>query len=314
MPPRVDAALVGTLAALVSLAPLPCVSLLASGFRTKPDGVPETYAVTTLRRLPHTGEPWTQGLEFTAGGELVETSGDYPPGVGTFVRIVDPETGGEVRRITDGLVGSGNGSAGYFLEGISEMAGHWFASTYLNSVVLEYSDNFTFLGRRPFPWEGWGLAYSRESSTFLATNGSEHLLYLDPATFQAVETKVATCLGKRVAGLNELELVEDLLGGGPALVANVINTRLVLILSPATARCTGVFLLDGPDMEPVKSFEPLGYHVANGIAYDRRRGTFFVTGKNWRSLFEVRLDEAPGQRRALAALERVLVGAGPAPA
>jgi hypothetical protein len=38
--------------------------------------------------------------------------------------------------------------------------------------------------------------------------------------------------------------------------------------------------------------------VMNGIAYDRRTDTFFVTGKRWCSLFQVRLDDdASGIRR-----------------
>jgi glutamine cyclotransferase len=43
---------------------------------------------------------------------------------------------------------------------------------------------------------------------------------------------------------------------------------------------------------PVREMEPLsGEEFVNGIAYDGDRGTLFLTGKRWRSYFEV---EIPG--------------------
>jgi glutamine cyclotransferase len=39
-------------------------------------------------------------------------------------------------------------------------------------------------------------------------------------------------------------------------------------------------------------FDPLN-SVLNGIAYHKERETFFVTGKNWNTLFELRIDFSP---------------------
>ena len=33
--------------------------------------------------------------------------------------------------------------------------------------------------------------------------------------------------------------------------------------------------------------------VLNGIAYSKKRGTFFLTGKRWPIIFEVRMDISP---------------------
>jgi len=275
---------------------------------------PRSYSVTKLREMTHVGMPFTQGLEFTPSGQLVETSGDYPPGVGSFVRILDPQTGYESRRITDGLRDSTSSPpSSLFIEGISRMGNRWFASTYLDKSVLEYDADFHLVTTHRFPWEGWGLSWSPGGGAFLATNGSEYLMALDPGTYEAVDVKVATCLGRRVEGLNELELVDDFLGRGPALLGNVINTRLVLALDPATARCTGVFNLDGQQLEPVEDNEVSGYHVANGIAYNKQSRTLIVTGKNWDKMFEIRVEESELMRGdALLALERHLSGALPA--
>jgi len=40
------------------------------------------------------------------------------------------------------------------------------------------------------------------------------------------------------------------------------------------------------------SFDSLN-SVLNGIAYHKERKTFFVTGKNWNKLFELRIDFSP---------------------
>uniref|UniRef100_A0A7S1PVS5 Glutamine cyclotransferase n=1 Tax=Alexandrium catenella TaxID=2925 RepID=A0A7S1PVS5_ALECA len=270
-------------------------------------------AVEVLRTLPHVSRPFTQGLEVTAQGRLVETSGDFPPGTGSFLRLLDPRTGAEERRTQEGLGRPGGPEGSYFLEGITELGGHWFASTFGDKVLLEYDADFRYLGSRPFPHEGWGLTHSADGRSLLATNSSEYLLTLDPRTAEVLDARPVTCLGRSVPGLNELELVPDFLGRGPAVLGNLINTRLVLAVDPLSARCLGVLRLAGGGLEREERDEAYGYHVANGLAFDRRSGSLFVTGKNWRSLFEVRLRAEPSGE-ALGALRAHLATAPAAPA
>lgn len=277
-------------------------------FDSAPASHPQSYAVTELRRLPHIGAPWTQGLEFSKQGHIVETSGDYPPGSGSFVRVLDPKTGAEVMKTSDGLqrTTSAGSKQHVFIEGITQMPnGNWFASTYQDNMALEYDENMNFLQKHMFPLEGWGLTRSANANAFMATNSSEYVMFLRPGTFEVLDAKVATCLGKRVAGLNELEMVDNFMGGGPALLGNVINTRMVLALDPHTLECTGVFHLDG--LEPKAPNEAYGFHVANGIAYDPKKGSFYVTGKNWQSIFEVKLSKEKAGDGASVAL-RMLEG------
>lgn len=253
---------------------------------------PVSFAVTKIREFPHMGQPWTQGLEFRGDGMLLETSGNYPPGSGSFVRVVNPADGTIVQKISEGL------ELPRFIEGITQLGDRWFASTYEDQVALEYDADMHLTATHPFPWNGWGLTHDAAGRLLLATNGSEYITVVDPSTFKAVDTKVATCMGKRVFGLNELEMVPDLLGHGPTLLGNVINTRLVLGLDPSTAKCTSVFHLAG--LEQLQSSEEYGFHVANGIAFNRESGHLIVTGKNWDSMFEVSLaPEGAGSGTAL---------------
>mmetsp|Transcript_1149 Transcript_1149/g.2834 ORF Transcript_1149/g.2834 Transcript_1149/m.2834 type:complete len:320 (+) Transcript_1149:41-1000(+) len=268
--------------------------------RTRQGPQPRGYAVTKLREFPHEGKPWTQGLEFAADGRLIETSGDYPAGTGSFVRVVDRQTGATIQSITDGVSST-------FLEGIVELNGRWFATTYLDHQVLELNQNLELQGTHPYPFEGWGFTRSHDNTSFLATNGSQWVMTFNASTYEVLSTSPATCLGRNVMGINELEMVDDFLGHGPALLGNLMSSRLVLVMDPATFQCTGAFHLE--DLEPVRTDEFGGFHVANGIAYDPRSDTFVVTGKNWDSMFEIRVGEnasSPQPAHAIELLERYL--------
>jgi glutamine cyclotransferase len=247
----------------------------------KSNNDPVSYKLEVLRTFRHVGKPFTQGLEITSDGKhLVETSGAYPAGVESFVRIVDPITGDSVRSLTDGLTG-------FFAEGIVQMPdGHWFASTYVDHKMVEYSPDLQFVKHHAFPAMGWGLTRTPDGSAFLGTNGSEHLMTFHRGNFATVDTKVVTCMGKKVTGLNELELVHDFMGLGPTLLGNVYLSRLVLALDPVTAVCKGVFHLEGLGVPDVN--EGAGYHAANGLAFNKSSGTLIATGKNWEDMFEVR--------------------------
>lgn len=242
---------------------------------------PKAYSVKVVKRLPHPGTPWTQGFEWMQMGTkglLVESSGDYPAGTGSFMRALSVDNAKEVIRV--------KAPQGLFVEGIAQRGNHWYVSTYTEHQILELDMNMTPVATHSYPSEGWGLTYDRTNDKFLATNSTALLAYIDPKTFQTVEVKEVTCMGKSVSGLNELEYVADFFGV-PCIMGNIINTRLVLILNPTTAECIGTFHLE--DLEYIDDTELEGFHVANGIAYDRSKGTYFITGKNWKHIYEMTL-------------------------
>jgi len=272
---------------------------------------PKSFSLELLRAFPHEGRPFTQGLEmYSDGKHLVETSGSYPPGTKSYVRIVDPTTGATVRSLEDGLQGR-------FVEGIAQLPnGNWFASTYTDKKAVEYDKDMNIVAEHSYPGTGWGLARTTDGGSFLATNGSEYVMTLQKGTFEVIDAKVVTCLGKRVKGLNELELVDNFMGLGPTLLGNVYLSRLVLAVNPATGQCVGVFDLDvDPAVsgvtEPLQSNENAGFHACNGLAWNKTSETLFATGKNWEQMFEVRVhpDE---QGQALKILTRHLMNFPPA--
>lgn len=255
-------------------------------------GQPTSFTVSLVRELPHEAAPFTQGLEFTFDGSLiVETSGSYPPPKQSYVRHVDPSSGNTVRQTSMGL----NVGGGRFIEGIVQLQppnGNWFASTFTDNVVVEYDHMLNHVQDHIFPHTGWGFTRNGARTAFLATNGSEHIMTLQPGSFHEMYSQPAMCLGQPVRQLNELEFVDDFLGRGhPALLGNIYGTRVVMALDPSSMQCFGAFHLEGLGETGVA--ENFGHHVANGVAFNPHSGSFMVTGKNWKSMFEVRLAEDP---------------------
>mmetsp|Transcript_42184 Transcript_42184/g.90620 ORF Transcript_42184/g.90620 Transcript_42184/m.90620 type:complete len:258 (-) Transcript_42184:434-1207(-) len=254
--------------------------------------------------MPHVDRPWTQGLEFASDGRLLETSGNFPIGVGSFVRVLDPHTGQPLLKVTEGLKDPIQGTD-LFVEGLSELDSRFFVTTYKDHKVLEYTNELKFVRSHDFDQMGWGLTRAHDKSSFLATNGSQHILALDPQSFAVLSAKPVTCLGTEIAGLNELEMVDDFAGTGPALLGNILPTRLVLVLNPTSFECRGIFHLQ--NLEPESAEEVLGYHVANGIAYNRASKTFVVTGKSWDNMYELSLEkDTSKQPEALQMLHSLL--------
>ena len=82
--------------------------------------------------------------------------------------------------------------------------------------------------------------------------------------------------------INELEWVSG------KIYANTYQFQkdVVVIINPVTGRVEGVVDFSGLK-EKVKQHNKL--NVLNGIAYHKSRKTFFVTGKNWNKMFEVKI-------------------------
>ena len=83
-----------------------------------------------------------------------------------------------------------------------------------------------------------------------------------------------------ITELNELEYIDGI------IYANVWHSDLIARISPRDGHVIDWIDLSGLLPEHEKADEE---SVLNGIAYDPRRHRLFVTGKQWPSLFEIRV-------------------------
>ena len=91
-----------------------------------------------------------------------------------------------------------------------------------------------------------------------------------------------TIEGRPVRWLNELEYIDG------KVWANVYTSDEIVIINPKNGNIEGV--IDCRGLLP-QSLRTSDTDVLNGIAYDRKSGKIYLTGKNWPRLYEVKLVE-----------------------
>lgn len=229
---------------------------------------PEQLVPQVLSVRPHDTSSYTEGLVWD-NGFLYESSGLYGE---SNIRKVDPQTGKVLQRQDDpGKV---------FGEGLAENGNRLIQLTWHEQVAYIFDrDSFAQTGSFSYEGEGWGLCF--DGQWFYMSNGSAVISARDPNTFAVTHQIRVLWSGKPVTMLNELECVGD------SLYANVWRTNNILRIDKGTGRVTGV--IDASGLLTEQEYAEAGEDgVLEGIAYDPSRGTFYITGKFWPKLFEVK--------------------------
>jgi glutamine cyclotransferase len=221
-----------------------------------------------IRVLPHDPGASTQGL-LLYGDVFYESTGQYGS---SSVRQVDVGTGEVLRSIEI--------NPDYFGEGLARVGNELIMLTWKENRAFVFNMVSLDLVREiEYEGEGWGLCYDGES--LFMSNGSAILHRRDPSSFGILESFEVTLRGAPVRNLNELECVGD------SVYANVFQTDRILRIDKASGEVLEEF--DASSLEPAGGRPPNARAVLNGIAYNPRTDTFFLTGKLWPSIFEVRL-------------------------
>ena len=112
------------------------------------------------------------------------------------------------------------------------------------------------------------------------SNGSSTLYYRDPADFSILKTiAVKDSNNISVSQLNELEFAEG------KIYANIWQTDYIIAIDPVTGLVSNKFNL----ADLLTAEEYYESNVLNGIAY--KNGSFYVTGKNWPKVFEIKFSD-----------------------
>ena len=224
--------------------------------------------VEVLRELAHERDAYTQGLVWW-NGRLFESTGRT--GESTLRRL-DPRTGAVEQRIDT--------HPQYFGEGLALVDRRFIMLTWRAQRAYVYDrDSFEELDTFRYQGEGWGLCFDGER--LVMSDGSDRLTFRDPVTFEPTGGQAVRMRGQPVYELNELECVDG------AVYANVWEEDYIVRIDPADGVVTDYIdaagLLQGADL--------IGAEVLNGIAYDPNADTFYITGKWWPKMFEVRFVE-----------------------
>ena len=227
---------------------------------------PTSANFNKLSQIAHDKKSYTQGLEF-ANGVLYESTGQYNE---STIKKVNHKTGQNIKSIPL--------APEYFGEGLTILNNKVYQITWKESTCFVYDEQLNLLkkaGFRTITGEGWGL--TNDGTSLIVSDGSNKLTYVHPETF-AVEKIISVFAGpNEVQYLNELEYVDGF------IYANIYTTNQIAKLEAKSGKVIAVY-----DLSALKNENQDG-EVLNGIAYNPASKTFFITGKYWGKMYEVKL-------------------------
>ena len=258
------------LASLVAV--LSCACANKSAPSSAPAPAVQELTVQVVNSYPHDHAAFTQGLLY-ADGKLYESTGLVGQ---SSLRRVDLDSGRVENQVPI--------DAPIFAEGLALAGDNLFQLSWQNGRAFVYRKaTFARVGEYAYPGEGWGLTFDAQGRRLIMSDGSAHLSFRDPGNFAAQGGIDVTRAGQPVRNLNELEWADG------QIYANVWMTDVIVRIDPGTGAVTG--WIDAAGL--LSREERIGTDVLNGIAYAPTRGTFFITGKLWPRLFEVKFVAHP---------------------
>lgn len=230
---------------------------------------PEIYTYEIVNTYPHDINAFTQGLEFV-GDTLYESTGIKGE---SSLRKINYRTGQILKKI--------NLEQKFFGEGLTVLGDTLFMLTWQSGNGFLF-DPHSLKQLGAFKYgeskEGWGLC--NDGEVLFKSDGSQRIWKLNPSSQQElgyIETVTNTSVFNKT---NELEYVNG------KIYANVWQKPSMMIIDAQSGAIEGVINFGGLDKQ-VTQHQNLD--VLNGVAYHRERQTFFVTGKRWDKLFEVKI-------------------------
>jgi len=232
---------------------------------------PKALKYKVINTFPHDKKSFTEGFEFY-NDTLYESTGEKG---NSFLRKYDYKTGKTFKQI--------DLDKQYFGEGITFINGKLFQLTWqektgfiYNAATLKLEKTFTYEKEI----EGWGM--TNDGKFIYQSDGTEKIWKMDPATQKMVDYINVYSGISKIKAVNELELING------KFYVNVFQKDAIAVVNPASGAVEGI--LNMSDLR--KSMTDITTDdVLNGIAYNPKTKTIFVTGKNWSKIFEITVSE-----------------------
>lgn len=229
----------------------------------------KVYQMEVIATYPHLQESYTQGLEFY-GDSLYESTGQYRE---SDLRITNVRTGETLKKIElpDHIFAEGMTILNDKVYQLSWKAGYG----YVYDLGLNRVDDFRY-GKSK---EGWGLCNNGEY--LYKSDGTDKIWKIDPVTYEEIGYIQVISTKNSISKINELEWIDG------KIYANVYQTNGITIINPETGVVEGVI-----DLKTITAQIPNADkddNVLNGIAYNAKTGTIFITGKRWDKMFEIKI-------------------------
>ena len=233
---------------------------------------PKLLTYTIINTYPHDIASFTEGLEFYRD-TLMESTGSGNDSKSYF-RKYDYKTGKVFKQI--------DLDAQYFGEGITVINNKIYQLTWQSQVGFIYDAN-TLKKEKTFNFdkkiEGWGM--TNDKKNIYQSDGTEKIWKMNPDTQKLIDFVNVYTNTSKIKSINELEWIDGKIYG------NIWMKDAIAVIDPISGSVEGVINLT--DLK--KQLKNTKADVLNGIAYNPKTNTIFVTGKNWDKMFEIRVQD-----------------------
>jgi len=220
-----------------------------------------------IRIIKHDPAAFTQGL-ISADTILYESTGLIGQ---STLRRVDARTGNVISKIPVPDV---------FAEGITIFKGELVQLTWQHGFAIRYE--YPSLKKKTSTYkyngEGWGL--TNDGAGFIMSNGSDTLYFRDDK-FEVTRKLPVRLNGRPLVYLNELQFAKWM------VYANVWYQDFIVEISLADGRVSKV--IDCSELRKIEGTALSNDNVLNGIAWCPKRDEWYLTGKNWKNMFIVKI-------------------------
>ncbi|MEG2103282.1 MAG: glutaminyl-peptide cyclotransferase, partial [Flavobacterium sp.] len=233
---------------------------------------PKLLNYKVINTYPHDTKAFTEGLEFY-DGVLYESTGQKGD---SYFRSVDYKTGKVIKQV--------DLPKEYFGEGITFINGKVFQLSWQEKTGFIY-DAKTLKLEKTFTYdkeiEGWGM--TNDGKYIYRSDGTEKIWKMDPETQKLIDYINVYSGASKIKAINELELIDG------KFFVNVFQKDAIAVVNPTSGAVEGILNMSGlrKQLAPSITIED----VLNGIAYNPKTKTIFVTGKNWDKMFEITVSE-----------------------
>jgi glutamine cyclotransferase len=230
--------------------------------------VPKLLKYTVVNTFTHDSNAFIEGFEFFRD-TLIESTGQN--GKSYFAKI-DYKTGKAYRKVDI--------DQQYFGEGITVINDKIYQLTWQNETGFIYDAN-TLKKLKTFTFdkkiEGWGM--TNDGKNIYQSDGTEKIWTMDPETQKLTDFINVYTNDSKIKSVNELEWINGKIYG------NIWQKDAIAVINPQTGAVEAVIDLSALRAQ-VSNPEA---EVLNGIAYNKKTNTIFVTGKNWNKTFELKV-------------------------
>ena len=227
------------------------------------------YRVKVVKTFPNDPKTYVQGFKIENGIAWI-SSGLYGK---SYVEKRDLASGEVLIRK--------NFPSEYFAEGADFFGDKLYVLTWREGTCFVLDKNsLDFIGEFDYKGEGWGLANANGLAA--ETDGSDVIKFFDPKDWTEKRRIYVRKNGVPEFYLNEMEYIDG------KIWANVYEKDIIDVINPLDGRVEAEI-----DLRPLRKYlsDSDAPDVLNGIARDPASRRIYLTGKYWKYIFEVKLEE-----------------------